>query len=220
MTGLFPVVRSMHVSDRSTDFVAIGNFHISNNLTHAAFIINYQNTLKIFHFSGTEIKYADLNNDYYHKITETIVKDDVPAFIAHCLAIKSKANPIMGHFYSGESFDDQGNHISDSDLGQRMTCVGFCLNVLKGFLDEEYINYSQWGEDSHNEEGYLERYCEENDLNIDDVKNAHRRITPRECLASAFFTNLPIGREQIDLKVIELKEYFDSVFNVTVEGEE
>ena len=80
---------------------------------------------------------------YFHKTTLTIHPDEVPAFIVYCQQIKQKAKPIYGFFYSGEFYDKEGNYLMNKDLGERMTCVGFCLNVLKGFLEEDYIDYME-----------------------------------------------------------------------------
>jgi len=80
---------------------------------------------------------------YFHKTTLTIHPDEVPAFIVYCQQIKQKAKPIYGFFYSGEFYDKEGNYLMNKDLGERMTCVGFCLNVLKGFLEEDHIDYME-----------------------------------------------------------------------------
>jgi len=89
-----------------------------------------------------------------------------------------------------------------------MTCVGFCLNVLKGFLEEDYINYQDWDESSHTSSpDYLIKYAKRYNLNIDDISKSHRRITPLELLTSAFFTNTPILKSSIDSKIEQAKEY-------------
>ena len=90
-----------------------------------------------------------------------------------------------------------GDYIGDSDLGERMSCVGFCLNVLKGFLEEDYLSYSDWNAEEDDKE-YLINFCKEHDLEIESIQPHYRRITPIECLSSCFFTELPISRTDID----------------------
>lgn len=202
---MFEIIRSLTESDRVTNFVAIGNLLNEEGSFHSAFIVKNNNVLFEFHYTGRTIELTALEHDYFHKITDTIHPDEVPSFLAYCQNIIKKANPKYGFFYSGQSYDIEGNHLSENDLGERMTCVGFCLNVLKGFLEEEYIQYTDWSSDSH-EEGYLERYCEKHHIDITSVKSSHRRITPIEVLISGFYTDLPIRKILIDKKQAEVKE--------------
>jgi len=217
---MFPIKRTKFESDSETDFVAIANLHFDHIAAHSAFIINHKKQLTLFHYTGTSVEYGYVDEDYYHRNTDTIAPDEVPSFIAFCQYIKKKAKPKYGYFYSGESYDSEGNHISNSYSGERMTCVGFCLNVLKGFLEEDYINYKDWDEDSHEDRDYLDRYCKKHNLNPDNLQKSHRRINPRECLASAFFNNLPIRKVSIDEKSIFLNQYFDNFLKVISDDEE
>jgi len=202
---LFDIVRSKEESDRESDFVALGYLHDSQ-FPHSAFIIQYDGELYEYGYNGYSITLNSLADDYYHKITETIGPGEVPAFIAFCENVKKKANPSYGYFYSGESYDVDGNHLSDTDLGERMTCVGFCLNILKGILEEDYLEYTDWTSESHSKK-YLEQFCEKYSLEIDKISMYHRRITPIEFLTSGFFNEVPIRKEQIDSKLIAVKDY-------------
>ncbi len=198
---MFEIIRSKVEQDINRDFVALGFLiYGDNNDTHSAFVIQHKGVLSEFHFTG-KIESSELKHDYYHKITYSIHPDEVPAFIASCQQIKKKANPIYGYFYSGESYDSDGNHFGNKDLGQRMTCVGFCLNVLKGFLEDDYLQYTDWNEESHKCLGYLEWYCEKHKVDISMVKTSHRRIAPIELLTSGFFNNFPIRKIHIDGKL-------------------
>jgi len=211
---MFEIIRSMSESDRNTDFVAIGNL-INENFesTHCSFIIQFEKEIFLFHYTGYSVEYCkNSESNYYHRITDTISSEEVPAFIAHCRNINKHANPTYGFFYSGEYYDKSGVHFGSQDLSERMTCVGFCLNVLKGFLEDEYICYSDWSEDTHNDPGYLERYCTKNNIDINTIKSSHRRISPRECLTSCFFTKLPITKEQIDSKIMVVNNFFHNLF--------
>lgn len=203
---MFERVYSRTESDIDTDFVAIGYLPLANRITHSAFVIQYEGILYEFHYEGSAIDFSEIWNNYFHKITASVHPEEVPAFMAMCEQIKKKANPKYGYFYSGENYDRSGNHFGMRDLGERMTCVGFCLNVLKGFFDEDYIEYADWKEDTHKQTGYLEKYCIRHNIDISKVKASHRRITPLEFLTSGFFIDFPIRKIQIDGKIDEVAE--------------
>jgi hypothetical protein len=203
---MFEIVQSKVESDITRDFVALG-FLIEG--PHSAFVIQYESTLYEFHYTGREIDFSTIWNDYYHKITDSVHQDEVAAFIAWCQQIQKRANPIYGYFYSGENYDKDGNHFGNRDLGERMTCVGFCLNVLKGFLEDDYLEYSDWDESTHADLEYLEKYCKKHNIDITKVKASHRRIAPIEFFTSGFFINLPIRKVQIDGKIKEVSEVIE-----------
>lgn len=207
---MFEIVQSQLESDINRDFVALGYLLIEDVGSHSAFIIQYQGTLYEFHYEGSMIDFSEIWNDYFHKVTYSVHPEEVPAFMAMCEQIQKKANPRYGYFYSGESYDRNGDHFGSKDLGERMTCVGFCLNVLKGFFEEDYLEYTDWDEDTHDDVGYLESYCERHNLDITKVKASHRRITPIEFISSGFFANLPIRKIQIESKVQEVEETIES----------
>lgn len=211
---MFDIIRSKVESDRITDFVAIGNYIDPIHSTHhAAFVIQYNGHLYEFHYSGRAVEFKSIETDYYHKITDTILAAEIPAFIALCKHIEKKARPTYGFFISGDMYDKDGNYICNSPLGEVMTCVGFCLSVLKGFHEEDYLVYSDWDESTHEVEDYVINYCLKHNLDPDKVAPFHRRITPRECLTSCYFSQLPISKEMIDRKIEEVNQYFESVLN-------
>lgn len=205
---MFEIVRTLNESDRKSDFIALA-FLENRGIHHAAIIINFNNQLYQFHYTGADIDFGIVGSyDFFHKITETVDVDLTPAFYAYCRQIQKKAKPQYGYFYSGEYYDKNGIHFSEKSIGERMTCVGFCLNVLKGFLEEDYVNYQDWDERSHDSSpGYLIEYAKRHNLDINDISKSHRRITPLELLTSAFFAKVPILKSQIDSKIEQVKEY-------------
>lgn len=203
---MFEIVRTLKESDRNNDFVALG-FYDNQGINHATIIIKYNSLLYQFHFAGKEIDFSYVCYDFFHKITDTINANLTPAFFAYCRHIKKKANPKYGYFYSGEFYDKDGTHFADKPIGERMTCVGFCLNVLKGFLEEDYIYYQDWDENSHTELDYLINYAQRHNLKIEDISESHRRITPLELITSGFFINTPIKKSNIDSKIESVREY-------------
>lgn len=206
MLDLSAIIKSGEDSYDAADFVALA-YQYDERYPHAAFIIQNKGDLTEFHYDGGSVVYTTLLDSYFHKTTLTIHPDEIPAFIVHCQQIRQRAKPIYGFFYSGEFYDREGNYLMNKDLGERMTCVGFCLNVLKGFLEEDYIDYTDWGSETHNKSDYLESYCKRHQLDINKVKASHRRVSPLEYLTSALFSDLPIRKSQIDNRKDEVKEY-------------
>lgn len=205
------IVRTLYESKNDSDFVAIGNLLDGTDSYHSAFIIQHDSEIFEFHYTGRSIEFNVNHENYYHLESKVIHKDEVPAFIAQCLNIKSKANPRYGFFYSGESYDINGNHLSNTDLGETMTCAGFCLNVLKGFLEEDYIEYSDWDNTPYPNPDYVAEFCTKYGLDINKIRLSHRRITPRECLISCKFNRLPIRKAQIDAEQLQVQTYFNSI---------
>ena len=209
---MFEIVRTIKETDRNCNFTALG-FLVYSEGTHAAIIINYESVLYQFHFTG-EIEFCNVKHDFFHKITDTIDTRLIPSFYAYCRRVQKKANPQYGYFYSGEFYDEEGIHFSDKPIGERMTCVGFCLNVLKGFLEKDYIYFHDWDENTHTAPDYLIKYAKKHNLNLEDISESHRRITPLELITSGFFTNIPIRKANIDSEIVQVKEYlYNSLHN-------
>lgn len=213
---MFPITRTLSESDRSDDYVAFGVLINPNTGPyHSSFIIQFENELHLCHYTGRSIEFGEVNDDYFHRVSGVVEANEVPAFISFCKNVTKKANPRYGFFFSGESYDKiTGKHLSNKDLGEFMTCVGFCLNIINGFLEEEqYLKFEDWNTNSHSEPGYLDWFCNKHGLDKSKIQTSHRRITPIECLSSAFFDELPISKHKIDSKIPYVKEYFTRVFN-------
>jgi len=192
------------------DFVAIGN---DEDFDHAAFIVKYNDKEYEFDFYNEDqgIVWMTLENKFYYLLLERIDPLLVPAFIARCRHIRKHAKPQFGYFYSGESYNGDGIHTSKTNTGERMTCVGFCLNVLKGFLEEDYLEYSDWDASSHYDPSYLKEFCAKHGFKEEDISDSHRRITPLECLTSCCFNTFPIRKKKIDSKKDLVKEAVESL---------
>lgn len=201
---MFEVVKSLDKTEKEEFFVAVG-YYINEPTHHAGIIIKNKEERLQFHYTSTEIDFSSLKIDFYHKITQVIHPNDVPAFIAHCKAIEKGANPKYGFFFPGSFYDSDGNFFGNTDLGERMTCVGFCLNTLNGFLEDNYIQESDWEHDPHYEPKWLENYCKLNSIDIETLRPFFKRITPGQYLSSGFFSQTPIKKEQIDHQYEHLK---------------
>ena len=195
----------------------IGAAIVTNGDTqHAAIFIRYNGESKLFHFTGKDVMIEDFFNPgeiYFHKIIDEVDPLLIPSFLAQCELILEKAEPKFGYFYEGGLYDQNGDFISPGSVPQYMTCVGFCLNVIKGFFDgEEYFSYTDWDNSTVDEsyvEQFLTRVQEENpDLKIDDFKADLRRILPIEYLSGAFSPDRPVTKAFIDgIKTDVIRSY-------------
>lgn len=206
---MFDIINTLTEKDIKENFVAIGSYVNDEGIAeHSVLVIKYQDDLRHFHFTGREILFDTVSGiNCFHKITETINEKLIPSFIVMCRRVLKTANPRYGYFYSGEYYDLNGIHFSDKEISETMTCSGFCLNILKGFLEEDYLLYSDWNTPSYPTADYLERFANHFDLDIDKISESHRRISPLELLCSGFFQNLPITKIEVDSKIDETAEY-------------
>ncbi len=212
---MFEIINTLTEVDIKNEFVAIGSYVDDNGIpAHSVLIIRYQNQNYQYHYPGIPgVGFLFDNNipkTCFHKITNTIDEKLIPSFIVMCRRIINKANPRYGFFYSGEYFDKDGNHFSDKAIGQTMTCSGFCINVLKGFLEKDYLVYEDWNTPSFPTTDYLQNYALRYNLDIDKIAESHRRISPLELLCSGYFSLLPISKNQIDSKLFETQEYLQN----------
>lgn len=196
---------------KEDNYVAIATMRSNNQYYHSALIINFLGEKYEYHFDKEGIKFDKVCNIYLYKILNVIDKRLTPSFYVHCKRIKDTSNPKYGYFYSGEYYDKNGKHFSENPIGEHMTCVGFCINVLKGFIGKEYIDYKDWDIDTHNVKDYLENFAKVNKFKISDILKSHRRITPLELFTSSYFISLPITKYNIDSKVDDVSIHLDNI---------
>ena len=191
------------------DFVAVAvSLSPAGAAKHSGFLISYKGTLYFFHWlGGEEIDLEDTPKykNVFFKELNFINEQEVLAFLTHCKLIQINAKPVYGFFYAGDYYDTEGKYLSKSGLGEFMTCVGFCINVVKGYIEgHEYFYHEDW-----NEEGVPEDFFDEfliqvrarnHDGNIDETscKNHMRRITPLDYTAAAYLDGFPIRKANID----------------------
>lgn len=211
---MFDIINTLTEKDIKENFVAIGScINEQGVATHSVLVVKYQSELKHIHFTGREILFDTISdNTCFHKITETINEELIPSFIVMCNRVLKTANPRYGFFYSGEYYDLNGVHFADKEISETMTCSGFCLNILKGFLEEDYLLFNEWNTPSYPTEDYLERFANHFDLDIKKISESHRRISPLELLCSGFFQTIPISKNEIDSKIDETSEYLKNYF--------
>lgn len=204
------------LDDTGQDFVGIGVLNEGDIASHSGLIIKYRSTVYEFHYTGRgkEILLTELNYDFYHKILNIVPSFEIPAFLKMAQNIHKFANPKYGCFYSGEFYDADGNHFSNI-TGQFMTCVGFCLNVLKGFLLEDYLKYDDWDNTTAdgflNQPDYFSFFIQRYGLEPEEFSTSLRRITPLEILTSAFLNDLPITKSNIDIHKAQVNTHLQTI---------
>lgn len=177
--------------------------------SHSALLIGVSNKYYLFHYTSTEILLEDIPKDewYFHKSLEVIPQNESEAFLNHCEQISVDERDINYGFIFDGSYYRDGKYFSKSGLQEFSTCVGFCLNVITGYLwDSDFINVESWNNQPI--QGGFEYYFDiakqrYPDLNEDLFKTHHKRIRVDECSATAYLNNLPITKADID-EIIEM----------------
>jgi len=192
------------------------------NATHSGIITKYRDATHLFHFTGKEVKFQPIddaligNRIYFLKSLPFIEPILLPSFLNRCKMIEANANPKYGYFYDpGSLYDGDGKFISPNDYPEFMTCVGFCINVVRWFLEEEFFYNLDWDDTTVGESPPfpLIDFLEEAkkiipDLKFDDFRKEIRRILPIEYLAGAYSPKLPIRKKFTDRTSSQLKKIF------------
>jgi hypothetical protein len=189
---------------------------------HSGIIISFLSKTYLFHYlpKGVFLEEIDLmasGSIYYYKEIIIIHKNLIRSFLNHCKVIKATAKPNYGYFYAG-SYYENGVYHSNDNTPQLMTCVGFCINVLTGFIEEEaYIEFSDWTSTSKKAQDWLDNFLIEFKENFPQVEESVirknlRRIKPSELVSSGYFNTLPIRKLQTD----QVKPVVEQVFKSSI----
>ncbi|MFA6278381.1 MAG: hypothetical protein WC622_16660 [Pedobacter sp.] len=185
---------------------------------HSGIIISFLGKTSLFHYlpKGVFLEEIDLTKvgfTYSYKEITIVNKSLIRSFLNHRKVIKATAKPNFGYFYAG-SYCENGVYHSDDNTPQLMTCVGFCINVVTGFLEEKsYIEFSDWVSVSQTAQIWLDNFLIEFKKEFPEVdegiirKNL-RRIKPSELISSGYFGKLPIRKVQTDLVKPVVEEIF------------
>lgn len=199
--------------------VTINDKGIAN---HSGLIICFLGKTYLFHYlpKGVFLEEIDIHqfsvNCYCKEIT-VIDKKLIRAFLMHCKIIKATSTPTYGFFITG-SYYENGVYHSDDTTPQIMTCVGFCINVITGFLEEKsYIGFEDWDDVSAGLESWFNNFLiefKDNFPEIDEslLRKNLRRIKPSELISSGYFNVLPIRKIQTDL----VNPAVENIFKATI----
>jgi hypothetical protein len=200
-----------------SNFVAFAvKLHHEVIANHAALLLFIDGEYKAFHYDAHEVLLdAVPENDWLIlNIFGRIRPELVFAFENLCRTVKEEAQPAYGYFYDGSFFDGDGQYKSATGTPQIFTCVGICLNVLKGFIynldasdnANQLIQFEDWNNSTLHPR-YLEKFTLVAPINFPDtplellLENL-RRIRPSEFLTIPFFEEFPVSKASID-EVIE-----------------
>ncbi|MEI3802734.1 MULTISPECIES: hypothetical protein [unclassified Chitinophaga] len=181
---------------------------------HAGIVIYYNKDCFLLHYNSVDVKISGIPNKwYFHKPLQVIPPIFVASFLSYCRKVVQKANPEYGYVYGGSIYDQHGQFFSEKKIPEVMTCVGFCINVVLGFIEaDEYISYSDWTIATlADSDKYIAHYRNEfvkifPDLDMEELIKNIRRVKPSEFLTSAFLnSNLPIRKIAID-EILDLVE--------------
>jgi hypothetical protein len=178
-----------------------------NNIPHAVLYIRFNDESKIFHYTGKIVLIEDADvassSVYFYKTLIFIKPELIPAFVTQCELISEKAQPKYGFFYSGSLYDTTGTFIDPGDFPESMTCVGFCINVLKHFLGKDnLVEYADWSYSTAPND-FIDKFYEEvkkirPSLTLNDFKKQVRRILPIEYFTAACADQVNIRKVYID----------------------
>lgn len=201
------------------DFIAFCvNVNDSGVAIHSGIIICYDEKLHLFHFDTTvHLDILDINNlpeNLYIKKITIFGNERVLAFKAYCEILELEVSPLYGFIFSNSFYNVDGMYYSESNLPDITTCVGFCINVIRGFLynNDKYIEVNDWDSSTidtlpvdfqfwlNNIEDQLSLVSENvNSEKMEELRNNYfKRIRPSELTSSAFFEKLPIRKNNID----------------------
>lgn len=176
------------------------------NLSHAGIVVTYNGTKRIIHFNPPNILFDEIDcYTLFFKELKFIEPELIPSFLAHCEMLEKTVKPKYFYFYANSKYDEKGSFVSDGDLPEYMTCVGFCLNVIRHFLiDAEFIEYTDWDITTLEDvpEEYIIRKINQifllyPDIDKNEIMSNIRRILPIDYLSAAFI-KVVVRKEQVD----------------------
>lgn len=173
---------------------------------HSGLVVCVDQQCKMIHYTGDEIRIddlTDLQDIIFIKGVEFIDEQEILTFLSHCETIAENAQPTYGFVFDNAYYDTNGNYYSDLDIGERFTCVGFCINLISGFILDysKYFELDDWDTDETDPKvaNYIRKFQKENpNIIINHIKHYFKRITPNQYFTSAYIEKVPIRKLDID----------------------
>ena len=207
------------------DFVGVSVFTDDNGYPeHAAIFISKGEESHIFHFDSENLKENKINecDQFLTKVLQSIQPFEVGAFLVQCKEALNNPAPGYHFFIDGSYINGQGKYVSELGIPvYRMTCVGFCLALLKGWFEEDYLMYEDWRADNTINPATLQQQLSElmalyPNFSEEELSRNIRRIKPIEYIASGYFNKRPIRKANTDTIIVNLKdivkEWHDKTF--------
>lgn len=179
---------------------------------HSALIIGVEGEYKICHYLGEEkplVEPLPRNEWYFHKELGVLDPIESETFLSHCELAIENSDITFGYILDG-SYYENGIFKTKSGLGEVCTCVGFCINIITGFLKSTpYFLYDEWDIDEENakyfENWFISYKLKHPEVTEENFKKHYKRISPTEYSASAYFDNLPVSKVGIDQIIEHIK---------------
>jgi hypothetical protein len=199
--------------DNSQDFVAIA-IKVEGGLGyHSGLVICLDEQFYFFHYTGREVLMESLEQfptDLYIKKLTIFEPSKVEYIKAFCEILQEEAHPRYGWIFTDSFYNGDGSYYSDEGLPDITTCVGFCINVIRGVLynNEVYISTDDWDDSSFGEyqHGFMNMITEQlarlEEIDPDRLEaitqGTFKRIMPSELTSSGFCEELPIRKINVD----------------------
>ena len=181
--------------------VAVSVF--KNEINHSGIFIRYNNTNYLLHFDMVNVSLLEIpeRSIVFFKQLTFLPSEFIPSTFHWFTQLAKAKSPGYGYFYSGSFYDETTlDFIDGQQMPEIMSCVGFCLNVLKTVLrGKDFIKYTDWHYHNGITEDNVLRYfikAKQNypDINIEEFAKHVRRILPVEYFTAGFDVSLPVRK--------------------------
>lgn len=195
---------------------------------HAAILIRYKSVNYLHHFPGSQAPLVvdgfDETGWHIYKILDAFNYNDeseIGSILQYCRRVCNQSDITYSYIVDGSEYADKGNFVSEEGLPELGTCVGFCLNTLKGALidiETSILCLEDWDDreviervDNWSKHQVMQKYP---DLDWDLYNAFKKRITPLEYLCTAYFDQYPIRKDAIDNKKDDLFKEIQLIYGV------
>ena len=188
----------------------------NGEVSHSGLFIRYLATNHFFHFDSKKVLLIEIpiGIDYcFFKQLDFIPDELIPSIYNYFKIVEKTANPTYGYFYTGSFYDSSSyEFIDEHSMPEIMSCVGFCLNVLKTILRQnDFIKYIDWHFHNGITEDDVLRYFEKSVKNFPNIDLAEftkhvRRILPIEYYTAGFSHTIPVEKSFTDLYIKDVKK--------------
>lgn len=172
---------------------------------HAALAVCVGGHRTFFHFDAENITEEPFGDYVFiFKEFDSIPPFEANAFRVICNSAIRNPPPTYHYLFDGSHYKEGTFAANNGSISYHMTCVGFCLAILKEWFEEDYIKFtdwtcvnSMWPEDVEEQTRQL-REIYSSTFSDEELQENMRRIKPIELISSAFYKNIPVGKVDTD----------------------
>lgn len=177
------------------------------NRLHSGIFIRYNGQGYFFHYTGEGIFLSpSLENDWLLFNEFTGITPFIPSVFAFFNRVKRNSKPRYFQFYAGALYDSTGKLKDLNGLPEYMTCVGFCLAVIKNILlGKDFIDYNDWPVGHGVGDEAIKNFFNDKivphypTLTFIDFSQGVRRIKPLEYLTASYSNSMPVSKTFTDM---------------------